>query len=257
MRRIALLALGLAAPALCCSECGGASGQTGSVRVSASASVSWEQEYESEHECEYEREHEWEYEETGCCGGTHEVSREVEWRWHRTPAGRSVLRYRTVHYGPSRVRCRVGPWRVKVTVCSPGCRVHHVHHYRRDCGPRCTHVRHHRPPPGHPHYRTRGHVHKRTTHVHHHVHRGRARGHHKVHVKKTTKHRSCTPAGREPVGRRPLRRVPGVHRANLRAEASSSGRAKKSEVVTIGRTGTVSVSTGPRKQLQRREVRRW
>lgn len=238
MRRIALLALALSAPALCCSECGEASAEGPTVQVSAT--VSWEQEFG----------------EVSYSFHPGEVSHEVEWYWYTTPLGSVELRYRSVYYGPRQVRCRVEPWRVRVTACVPHCRIHHVHYY-----PSCH--RGHGRPVVHHYQAPSCKVRKHQTHVYHYYDRDDdCRGHHKHHkvrVKKEARYHSHTPAPREPVTRRPLRPAPSVRRADMRAGVSTSSQheGSREQVVSIARNGTVPVSTSPRQPLVKREVRRW
>ncbi|MBD3318234.1 MAG: hypothetical protein GF344_20820 [Chitinivibrionales bacterium] len=247
MRRIALLALGFAAPAICCSECERGSGVDAAVRVSAS--ISWEREYD----------------EIDCCGRTREVTREVEWKWHTTSAGTVELRYRTVCYGPRRVVCHIGPWRVKITGCGPRRCARHVRHYRCSRGSRCTHIHHHLPrcrrPHGHPPVCRRKSrcVHKRGTHVHHHVHREGNGPRRTVRVERTVEHETRRVVPGKTVRRRPIRGGHKVRRASVKTHVSGSApkaRTEKSTVVTIAGNGAVRTSKS-KGAVRRREVRQW
>jgi hypothetical protein len=173
------------------------------------------------------------------CHETRRVREREERRWFQRPSGRWVLKVRIAWYDHGWDCWRYGPW--KTEYVGRGCYHHSDHWYHHpSCHrtePRCRY----RPHPRHRHhwgvryeYEYRG-PRKRHTIEYRggpppkRCHPGRGRGAHKQY------HRRSAPDRRpphhidrdEPVRRRPVRPVPGLHKAVNRVEKREAGLSRR------------------------------
>lgn len=138
-----------------------------------------------------------------------------EWYWHRLPSGRWIIRYRVIHYNVHLSRWVYGPWVVRHHVRRPRHIRVHRHHYIHGRRAHRLWKRYHRR-----HYRRYHPRHHRRHHRHGHV-RPEHRPHHRG------PHRATQVKPSRPVRRRPVRAVPGIHKANLKGRGNHKMRAKR------------------------------